>query len=208
MRHRFPGDEPTCSGQRELGFMLWAGTSCVLKSLWCLQEETEMRKIRLRLANGNLGAKWQNSAVVKGSASAAIIPTTMPPPTSRQPPKDTGSLSCRGSEQKAPGCPTSAYGPKTSPRATEGILKLRNWVSEGWEKISDNKKKISGITRIWIHFYQLQIVCSITLRMPPKPQIPFLLPLAQLHNWQNLAQNENEGSLFKKMNFKMAIAEH
>lgn len=80
-KHRFPGDAPSCRSQRELGFMLWAGRSYVLKGLWCLQEETEMRKIRLRLANGNLSAKWQNSAVVKGSPTAATVPTAMPLPT-------------------------------------------------------------------------------------------------------------------------------
>lgn len=90
-RHRFPGDGLNCRVQRELGFMLWAGTSCVLKGPWCLQEETEMRKIRLRLANGNLGAKWQNSAVVKGSTTAATVPAVVPLLTPSQPPTDTGS---------------------------------------------------------------------------------------------------------------------
>lgn len=83
-RHRFPGDEPSCRSQRELDFMLWAGRSYVLKGFWCLQEETEMRKIRLRLANGNLSAKWQNSAVVKGSPTAATAPTAMSLPTATE----------------------------------------------------------------------------------------------------------------------------
>jgi hypothetical protein len=82
---RFPGSKPNSSSQRELGFMLWAGRSCVLKGPWCLEEEREMRKIRLRLGNGNLGAKWQNRTVVKGAANAAIVPTSVPPPTPSQP---------------------------------------------------------------------------------------------------------------------------
>lgn len=100
-RHRFP----TCRDQREVGFMPWAGRSWVLKVPGCLQEETEMRKIRLRLANGNLGAKWQNSVVVKGSATATTVPTAMPLTTPRWPPTDTGSSSCKELEKKAPGCP-------------------------------------------------------------------------------------------------------
>lgn len=75
-------------GHRKLSFMLWAGRSHVLKDSWCHEEETEMRKIKLRLTNGNLGTKWQNRAIVKGVvANAARVPTALSPPILKQPPK-------------------------------------------------------------------------------------------------------------------------
>lgn len=126
-RHRFPGDESTCRDQRELGFMLWAGRSYVLKGPWCLQEETEMRKIRLRLANGNLGAKWQKSAVVKGSPTEATVLTAMSSPTASWTPTGTNSPSCRESEQKALAALGSTYGQGGFPRFTEGVLECQNW---------------------------------------------------------------------------------
>lgn len=123
-RHRFPGDEPSCRSQ-ELDFMRWAGRSYVLKEPLVSSRGNRNEKIRLRLANGNLSAKWQNSAVVKRVSYCSNSPHCYAPYPA------TWELLVLISQLKnvrveSSGCPRFCLWPERFPQIIEGVLKCQS----------------------------------------------------------------------------------